>query len=426
MFDTSMTLEQRLSRATVAWMKREPALSNMLMIGETYLEKTLNGKVFTACTNGRDEWYCRAFMEALNDPQIRFVKIHEVFHKMYKHPITWRHLAKIDPQLANMAMDFVINWMIMEAYGKDGFVEMPENISYGDGQYFQKCCYDPQFAGWDTAKVFWKLHKKSGGDDGDGPGRGNVGTNGETGSGSCPNGDVFDEIDFDGAEELTREEQQELEREIDEAIRQGAMVAGKMGSGGNRHIDELLEPKVNWREAMREWYNATCAGTANSTWRKPNRRYLAGGMYMPSHYDDTVLLLGEHNDMSGSIGDIEAKIMLTEVESIVQTVTPEELHVSYWDTQVCGYEKYERHELDTVVARTNPVGGGGTDVACVPKYLKEHGIKLEASIVLTDGYLWGEWGEWDHPVLWVIIDNKRANPPFGSVIHVSRKDFIND
>ena len=70
-----------------------------------------------------------------------------------------------------MAMDFVINWMIMEAYGKDGFVEMPENISYGDGQYFQKCCYDPQFAGWDTAKVFWKLHKKSGGDDGDGPGK---------------------------------------------------------------------------------------------------------------------------------------------------------------------------------------------------------------------------------------------------------------
>jgi hypothetical protein len=28
-------------------------------------------------------------------------------------------------------------------------------------------------------------------------------------------------------------------------------------------------------------------------------------------------------------------------------------------------------------------------------------------------------------VLWVIIDNKEAKPPFGSVIHVSREDFMN-
>ena len=111
MFDTSMTLEQRLSRAVVAWMKREPALSNMLMIGE----RSVSDKIPTACTNGRDEWYGRAFMDALNDPQIRFVVIHEVYHKMYKHPVIWRHLAKIDPQLANMSMDFVINWMVMEA-----------------------------------------------------------------------------------------------------------------------------------------------------------------------------------------------------------------------------------------------------------------------------------------------------------------------
>ena len=70
MFQANMTLEERMSRATVAWMRKEPALAGVLMIGETYLEKTRNGKEFTACTNGRDEWYCRAFMEALNDAQL--------------------------------------------------------------------------------------------------------------------------------------------------------------------------------------------------------------------------------------------------------------------------------------------------------------------------------------------------------------------
>ena len=40
----------------------------------------------------------------------------------------------------------------MKAYGADGFVQMPENITYGDGQYFQKCFYDDKYEDWDTAK----------------------------------------------------------------------------------------------------------------------------------------------------------------------------------------------------------------------------------------------------------------------------------
>lgn len=426
MFMTNITLEERMSRATVAWMKREPTLAGVLMIGDVSLPDTLNGKLFTACTNGRDELYCRAFMDALNDAQLRFVKIHEVYHKMYRHPTTWGHLAKINNILTNMSMDYHINYKIMDLYGGDGFVEMPENITYGDGEFFTKCCYDEQFANWDTAKIFWHLYKKLEGEGGESPGRaGEGGSSGDVRD--IPNGgDIFDEVDFDGAEELTREEKQELDREIDEALRQGALVAGKMGSGGNRDVDELLERKINWREAFKEWATTTCAGKDISTWRRPNRRYLASGHYMPSHVGETISSVHCSNDMSGSIGHTESKIMVTETVSICDTICPDELHITYWDTEVCGYEKYDREELDTVADRTNPVGGGGTDPTVVPEFLKEKGIKPQASVVLTDGYFWGSWGEWDHPVLWVIIDNKNAIPPFGSVIHVSREDFIND
>jgi predicted metal-dependent peptidase len=416
-----MTVEERLSRAVVAWMRREPSLSGVLMVGN----RSVSNEIPTAATNGRDEWYNREFMDALNDAMVRFVVIHEVYHKMYRHPTTWAHLAKICSRTANIAMDYVINHKIMKAYGADGFVQMPENITYGDGQYFQKCFYDDKYEDWDTAKVFWDIYNASGGEGEGGPGPGSESPDGETGSGMCPNGGLFDEIDFDGAEELTREEKQELEREIDEALRQGALAAGKMGSGGNRDVDELLEPKINWREALRQWATATCAGTGISTWRKPNRRYLAGGYYMPSQISDALPSVHCSNDMSGSIGDVEAKIMVTETVNVCESVFPDTLHITYWDTEVCGYERYGREELDTVVDRTNPVGGGGTDPTVVPKYLKEHGIKPTASIVLTDGYIWGEWGDWDHPVLWVIIDNKNATPPCGSVIHVKREDFIN-
>jgi predicted metal-dependent peptidase len=337
---------------------------------------------------------------------------------MYRHPTTWGHLAKINAQLANIAMDHVINNQIMEAYGKDGFVEMPENITYGDGQFFNECCCDPQFAGWDTAKVFWHLYKEL-----DEDGEGNPGNKGQSGDGET--GQAFDEIDFDGAEEMTREERQELDREIDEALRQGALTAGKMGSGGNRDVNELLKPKIDWREAFREWFTSTCKGNDMSTWRSANRRYLASGYYMPSHISETVGAVHCSNDMSGSIGDAEAKIMVTETVNICETVFPDELHITYWDTEVCGYEKYNNTELDTVAERTKPVGGGGTDPTVVPEFLRENNIKPQATVVLTDGCIFGGWGEWDHPVLWVIIDNERATPPFGSVIHVSREEFMN-
>jgi predicted metal-dependent peptidase len=420
MFMQTITIEQRLAKAVVAWMSKEPALSGVMMIGE----RVIQTKIPTACTNGRDEWYGKEFCEALNDAQLRFVLIHEVYHKIYKHPTTWGHLAKIDARLANVSMDYHINYKIMEAYGKDGFVEMPVNITYGDGQFFGECCYDEQYKGWDTAKIFWHLYKKSGGDGEGDPGRGDVGN----GSGTCPNGDglgeVFDEVDFDGAEELTREEKQELDREIDEAIRQGQMAAGKTGSGGNRDLGELLEPVINWREALREFITSTCAGNDISTFRRPNRRYAGAGFYMPSGISETVECIADHNDMSGSIGTREQSIMITELSNICQTVTPDELHVTYWDTEVRGHEVYERHELEDVATRTKPVGGGGTDVSCVPEYLKAKGIRPQASIVLTDGYIWNDsWGEWDHPVLWVIVDNKRAVPPCGSVIHVKSEDF---
>jgi hypothetical protein len=72
----------------------------------------------------------------------------------------------------------------------------------------------------------------------------------------------FDEHDWEGAQELTDDEKRELARDIDEAIRQGAMVAGKVGDGSERdRFGELLEPQINWREVLREFIQNTCAGS---------------------------------------------------------------------------------------------------------------------------------------------------------------------
>jgi len=395
-----LTPEQRLSKAVVDIMGRAQALSGVIMIGDRTVEYDA-AKVPTACTNGRDEMYGAEFVEGLNDPELRFLVLHEVYHKLYRHLTTWRHLYKENARLANMSCDYVINDKIMSEYGKDGWVTMPKGG-----------CYNAKYSGWDTAQVYNDL-KKDQDDQGQGQGQGQ-------GAGQ-PQG--FDEHDWDGAQEMTAEEQRELARDIDEAVRQGALIAGKMGSGGDRNLDELMQPQVDWREVLREFVQTTCAGNDYSTWRRPSRRYIGAGVYLPSGISEQVGELVVAIDTSGSIGGRELSAFLSEVKSVCDTVHPDKLRLLYWDTKVCRDEVYEVNEQDDLVNSTKPAGGGGTDVRCVPEYLREHNINPQAVIVLTDGYLYGGWGQWANPVLWCVLDNERAKPDVGVTVNIRSREM---
>ena len=144
---------------------------------------------------------------------------------------------------------------------------------------------------------------------------------------------------------------------------------------------------------------------------------------MPSGISESVEGIVVAGDMSGSIGEAEQAVILTEAKSCFDTVSPNWVRMMYWDTEVCSDEMYEQHELDDFIKSTKPVGGGGTNVECVPAHMTKHGIKAQAAIVITDGYV-GSWGTWDCPVLWVILDNDRAKPDVGTVIHVKSGDLI--
>ena len=395
-----LTPEQRLSKAVVDIMgnPKYVALAGVLMIGE----KSIKDDVPTACTNGRDEMYGRAFVDELNDAELRFLVLHESYHKLYKHLTTWRHLYDENPQLANMACDYVINQKITDD-NTDGWARMPKGG-----------CLDPKYRGMDSAQVYNLLKQGGSGDTGSSEGSGSQGN-------GLPQG--FDDHDWEGAGELSDDERRELARDIDEAIRQGALIAGKMGSGGDRDLQDLLQPQIDWREVLREFINATCAGNDYSTWQRPNRRFMSAGVYLPSGISEQVGELVVAIDTSGSIGSRELTQFLSEVHSICQTVKPDAVRLLYWDTKVCRDEKYDNTQLDNLVKSTKPAGGGGTRVDCVPKYMAEHGIKPQAVIVLTDGYLGGNWGQWACPVLWCLLDNDRAKPDVGKHVNIKSREM---
>ena len=402
-----LTAEQRLSKAIVDIMgnPKYVALAGVLMVGD----RGIKDDIPTACTNGRDEWYGRDFVDSINDAELRFVILHESYHKLYKHLTTWKHLYEKDARVANMACDYVINIKITDD-NKDGFAVMP---TMG--------LLDSKYRDWDSARVFDDLmqqpDKGQGGQSSGNPGNSGNGSQGNESS------QGFDDHDWDGAGELTADEQRDLARDIDEAIRQGAMIAGKMGTGGDRDMSELLKPQVDWREVLREFITSTCSGNDYSTWKRPSRRFIGAGVYMPSGISETVESVHFSGDMSGSIGAREQAVILTEASTAIETVKPDVVHMTYWDTKVTRHEKYTGDDVLKFAESTKPTGGGGTVVTCVPKFLQEQGIKPQASIVITDGYLGGDWGTWDHPVLWVIIDNPRCKPPVGKFVHVSAREL---
>tara|TARA_Y100000033_G_scaffold30770_1_gene29302 strand:- start:95 stop:1372 length:1278 start_codon:yes stop_codon:yes gene_type:complete len=418
---TNLTLEQRLAKNVMRLMKDATELSGILIIGDRTIDDV--DPMMTACTDGRNEWYGRGYCDPLGDGQLRFVLIHENYHKMFKHLTTWAHLWEIDSGLANMAMDYHINYLIWHLYS--------DKSKYGDLiDWIDGALYNPKYDDtWDTARIFWDLYEeKKKGNPIPKPVNPKTGMPSDINDNNNGNGQGVpqgfrDKHDFEKAKDMSVEEAKENAKEIDEAIRQGDIVAGKVGTGGARHLKELLKPPIDFREQIREFVTTYCSGKDFGTYNKPNRRYLQYDMIMPSTVSETVESLVCANDMSGSIGEKELKVVVGATAKAAMDVTPEELHVIYWDTKVSGHERYERDELDKVEDTTEPKGGGGTDVRCVPPFLREHHVNPTASIIVTDGEMWNGFGDWDHPVLWVIVNNPSCVPPVGKHVHVTSGDL---
>jgi predicted metal-dependent peptidase len=385
----ALTAEQRLQKAVMSIMAHDKyvGLSSVLMIGD----RTVDDTVPTACTNGRDETYGRAFVDGLNDAELRFLILHECYHKMYQHLTTWKHLYKKHPQIANAACDYVINIQLVDGDNGEGFIKMPD-VGLLDAQY----------RNMDSAQVFHKIYDSlPEGDDGRGV------------------GNSLDDHGWEEAEQLSEDEKGDLEREVEEAIRQGVLVAGKLGSGGARDLEALLKPQIDWRDVLREFISTTCAGKDFSTWARPNRRFVSAGVYMPSGISQSVGELVIAIDTSASIGQRELTTFLSEIKSVCDNVRPDRIRLLYWDTKVCADETYDHAETDTLVQSTKPVGGGGTDVSCVSEYMAEHKINPQAVIVFTDGYVF-DWGTWTCPILWAIYDFERAKPDCGKTVHIAK------
>ena len=375
----TLTEEQRLEKAIMKLLSEKSlaALFGVMMIGT----KTISDTHPTAATDGKNEWYGRKYVASMGDKKLRGLILHELGHKMFQHLTTWQNLWRIDPQRANLAADYVVDQWVQDEIDKGVDAEVPDPT------------IDPRFKGFSVQQVWDALPPSKGGKSKGGK----------------------DQHDWEGAQQMTPEQRQQLAHEIDSALRQG--YANVKPEDRDRSINELLEPAVDWRECTREFVQTYCAGSDFGSWRRPNRRFLGAGYYMPSGVSERIGELVVAIDTSGSIDQAALTEFLSELVGIVRDAKPERIRLLYWGSEVVADEVYESDVMGNIANATKPADGGGTEPQCIPEYMAKNSINPQAVVVLTDGYV-PNWGNWAHPVLWCIKGNRNAKPSTGKTVHV--------
>jgi predicted metal-dependent peptidase len=382
----TLSVEDRITKAHIALMqdKRTLAYSGLLMIGKVEISDTCP----TAATNGRDVTYGRAFVESLTDGELRFLVLHETKHKLYQHLFVWRKLYEEDAQLANQACDYVINLEIKDLNKWGDFLVMPEGG-----------LVDEEYRGLDSGEVFARLKEDE-----------------EGGKGG--KGKPMDDHEWEEAKDLGELEKEQLTKDITAAVRTGALLAGKQGGEIDRSFDAMMQSKVDWAEQLREFVSTVCVGKGDSTWAKPNRRWLQHGMYLPSQISESIGSICVAIDTSGSISGEAISKALSELVSICDNTSPEKVDLLYWDTGVRGHEIYCADNYSGIATSTKPQGGGGSSSLCVFDYVVKNKLEPQCIILITDLYIEFPQAASSCPVIWVAVDNKTTVPPFGSVIRV--------
>ena len=366
-------VKKRLSKAKTALILEHPFVGSVAM----NMPFTFDSSIPTAATNGKRVLFNPWFCDDLTDEELKFLVAHECLHPMLEH--NYRR-GERDPRKWNQAADYVINKLLTD----DGIGKMPECGLLDHDIYNQ--------GGGISDGIYNILPDEPDGGDGG---------NGYTGSG-------LDECQ-DGEGTQAEKEQQAAEWKVKVAqAGQAAKMMGKLSANQKRLIDEVLNPKVDWREVLRRFVEKCRSDTR--TFARPNRRYMSQGLYLPSVSGEAMGELAFAIDCSGSVGADDLNQFTAELLTVHEDHKPKKIHLIYFDSEVSHYESFSRDDELNV----EPHGGGGTNFAPVFEYMEEHDIEPVATVFLTDLCCNSFGKQPDHPVLWVSNGEKEA--PFGEVV----------
>lgn len=314
----------------------------------------------TAATDFRNFYFNRTFLEDLSSSEISFVFGHEVLHCVFNHLLRKDHR---DHKLWNIAADYCVNGVLVN----ESIGEMPKKV---------KCFYDKKYDGYTSEQVYDELLE-----------------NCET-IDLSKLGELLDQHleGADGEPQLSENELAEIQNEMRDAILQAAQAAGagRVPAAIARMIKDWTEPKMDWRQLLRQQIQSVIKN--DYSWTRPSRKGFQTGAILPgTKYDETIDICIAI-DLSGSIGSEQAKDFLGEIKGIMEEYKDFNIKLWTFDTQVYNEQDYNAYNVDDFLDYELQ-GGGGTDFMANWHYMKENDIQPKKFIMFTDMYPCGEWGD---------------------------------
>ena len=409
--DMRVEVFDRIIVARVGLLLRHPFFGNMatrlrILAADDWLG--------TAAVDGRNLYFNTQFFNAMDNKEIEFVVAHEILHMVFDH-LGRRGYGGEDrnPMLYNIAADYIVNNTLV----RDRIGEKPKIVD---------CFQDFKYEGWTSEEVYDELFeeaKKNGEEalkqlgemldehldmEGDGDEEGD-------GEGKDSNGNNVSKR----RPKFSDEEMKQIKDEIKENMLSAAQAAGagNVPVGVQRMIKQLTEPKMNWRELLRQQIQSTIK--SDYTFSRPSRKGQMSSAILPGmNFQDTIDI-AVSIDMSGSISNTQAEDFLGEVKGIMDEYQDYNIKIWCFDTAVYNEQDFSSDSGEDLLDYEIK-GGGGTNFMANWEYMKETGYVPKKFIMFTDGYAWDSWGDPDYcDTVFVIHSHhdKNVQAPFGQTAH---------
>lgn len=387
----------------------------------------------TMCTDGTAIYSDIDFLSKLSNDDKIFVLAHEVYHNVMLHLI---RCGSRNPELFNIATDMEVNDILREdGLSVPKFVILPDNFGFERGKnaeyYYERLIKSKAKVKDNKSNNIKQTSKQSSNQNDDK-------LNGQFDK-HCYSGDKQPEFgpenttDRYGKVGYDSDYRPNVSKSAVERIRGAAIVAaqtierqcgrGKLPGHLKRLINELLEPKINWREALAKFLTKA-NGDSIRTWNKCNRRFIGSKLYLPSSYSNAVRV-GVVIDTSGSVMHLATKFM-SEVNGIVSQFDDYSIDVVQCDTQVNKTDHYDQYnQFDSSNVNYEMHGGGGTILTPALKWFDEHAPDVDCIVVFTDTFCedMNEKNKPNVPVLWLsTTKGPYPNIHFGDIVEFNVDD----
>ncbi|MDH4945300.1 VWA-like domain-containing protein [Sulfurimonas sp. C5] len=368
----TLSFEELFQKVRIHFLFHHPFLSVLALSIPTVF--TTNEKSAFE-TNGTSLEVDLQKLSKYSEEQLTYLYAHVLLHIALKHP--FRQKTR-EAALWNQSCDIVIN-NILATFKDVG--EMPQDELF-DETLKDKC----------VEEVYEILYKEQEKDD---DGSGEEKEDNEAKTTPDEKGDlkahIYDESKQDIQEVADEKTSSGDQEKLDGIIIQALSIAQKERSkysGMLVEIDSLIKPQVNFSDLLKE-YLITSVFEKESTFSKPDRRFISQGLYLPgSQKKQELLEVKVALDSSSSVTMDEYKKFLGVIADVCEGFYEYKIEVLPFDVDVkeeliVSFDSFTAiDEVDWYI----PKSDGGTNFDAVLRYLKTTDTRSnDLLLVLSDG-----------------------------------------